>query len=222
MLHPEHLRELDRLTALAFGEAFRLEHSVVGDEHFLLALLHPSQDTAAARALRAGGVSYEVVSQELSRAIRESDPPPREFDPESGVCLSGSNRLLARTEGLAVGLGDPVPREEHLLLAYLWDTDGEWPLDRCGTTRQEVYERLAEEGVALPTVPLPPTRIPPKGLHQRVDVPPERLREVLSALHSLLPEESEWGWNVDPRTDRAWIAGIGEFDLEERVRQALG
>jgi hypothetical protein len=37
MIRPEHLRELDRLTNLAFDEAIRLEHSFCSAEHFLLA-----------------------------------------------------------------------------------------------------------------------------------------------------------------------------------------
>jgi hypothetical protein len=115
-----------------------------------------------------------------------------------------------------------LPREEHILLAYLWDSWEESLLNHCGTTRKAVFEKLRRLGAAMPAVPLPPTRIPPPGRHQRVDVPPERLRAVLSELHTLLPEESEWGWNVDPATDRAWVAATGDdFDLEERVELAL-
>ena len=223
MRDPDHLRELDRLTDLAFDEAIRLEHSFVGDEHVLLALLHPSQDTAAARALRSCGVSYDVVSDEFARMVRESDPPPDEFDPEAGIFLSlAGGKLVARAEGIAVGLGDPLPREEHLLLAYLWDSWEEWPLNHCGTTRAAVFERLREEGVAMPSVPLPPTQVPPAGRYQQVDIPPDRLSDVRSALLTLMPEDANWGWNVHSATNRAWIAAHSdEFELEELVQQAL-
>lgn len=223
MRHPEHLRELDRIMGLAFQEAIRLEHSFVGDEHFLLVLLQPSSETEAARALRSCGVTHEAVSAEFARVMRKSDPPPRPFDPEAGILLgSGGARLLARAEGLAAGLGDPVPREEHVLLAYLWDYWEEWLLNHCGTTRAAVYEQLREQGVKVPSVPLPPTHVPPPGRHQRVDVPPERLAEMLSACHGLLPEESEWGWNVDSANARAWVAATGDdFDLERLVEEVL-
>jgi Clp amino terminal domain, pathogenicity island component len=199
MIRPEHLRELDRLTSLAFDEAIRLQHSFCSAEHFLLALLRSTRDN-----------------------VRESDPPPREFDPEAGIVLNPKGgQLVARAEGIAVGLGDAVPREEHVLLAYLWDSREEWLLKHCGSSRQEVFERLREQGVTARAVPLPPTHVPPSGRNQRIYVPPERLQGVLSKLHSLLPDESEWGWNVHPETDRAWIAATGDFDLDEIVREAL-
>lgn len=115
-----------------------------------------------------------------------------------------------------------MPREEHVLLAYLWDPWEEELLKHCGTSRLEVYEQLQEQGIAMPGVPLPPTRVPPSGRHQRVDVAPERILEVVSALRTLLPEDAEWGWNVDPPRNRAWVSATSDdFDLEERVQQAL-
>lgn len=223
MRGPEHLRELDRLLGQAFGEAHRLEHSFVGEEHFLLALVHPSRSSAAAAALRACGVTYEAVSDELARRIRGSDPPPEPYDPEAGISLSfAAGQLLARAEGLGLGLGDRLPCEEHVLIAYLWESWEEGLLSRCGTTRAEVYEQLRAQGVTVPTVPLPPTRVQPSGRHQHVDVPPERLAEVRSALLSLLPEEAEWGWNVDPPRDRAWVSAVGDdFDLDRLVEEVL-
>jgi hypothetical protein len=220
---PEHLRELDRIMDLAFAEAIRLEHSFVSEEHFLLALLHPSRESEAGTALRSCGVTYEAVSDEFARMIRESDPPPDSFDPEAGIFLSfAGGQLFARAEGLSTGMGDPLPSEEHVLIAFLWDSWEEWLLKHCGTSRAEVYEQLRAQGVTLPTVPLPPTRVPPSGRHQRVDVPPERLPEVRSALLRLLPEDADWGWNVDPDTDRAWVAATGDdFDLERLVQDVL-
>lgn len=220
---PEHLRELHRLLGQAFGEALRLEHSFLGEEHVLLALLHPSRSSKAAAALRACGVTYEAVSAELARPSGGRDPSPRSFDPEAGIRLSsGGGSLLARAEGLGIGLGDPLPCEEHVLIAYLWEPWDEWLLSRCGTTRADVYEELQAQGVAVPAVPLPPTCARPSGRRQHVDVPPERLPEVRSALLSLLPEDADWGWNVDSAGDRAWVAAFGDdFDLERLVEEAL-
>lgn len=207
----------------AFDEARRLEHSFVSEEHFLLALLHPARSSKAAAALRACGVTYEAVSDELARVIHGGDPPPEPFDPEAAIGLSfAGGKLLARAEGLGMGLGDPLPREEHVLIAYLWESWEEWLLNRCGTTRAEVYEQLRARGVTMPSVPLPPTRVPPPGRHQRVDVPPDQLREVLSGLHDRLSEDSDFGWNVDPDTDRAWVVATGDdFDLERLVEEVL-
>jgi hypothetical protein len=219
----EHLRELYRILPLAFGEAIGLRCASIGEEHLLLALVHPSEVGPAATALRSCGVTYEALRDEVARMYGVSDVPPQEVDREAGLILSTSGRaLLARAEGLGLGLGDSVPREEHVLMAYLWDSRDEQLLSRCGTSRAEVYEQLKAQGVTVPAVPPPPTRIPPSGRFQQVDVPPERLPEVRSALLSLLSDDSDWGWNVDSANDRAWVVAIGDdLDLEELVGDIL-
>jgi hypothetical protein len=95
---------------LGFAESFRLEHSWLGREQFILALVHPAQDTVAASALRSCGVSYEAMARALGERYGDDDAPERSFDPEDGVLLSpAGHQLLARAEGLALGMGDPSP-----------------------------------------------------------------------------------------------------------------
>ena len=203
------------MVSAAFAEAVRLGSGYAGPEHFLLALLRPDEQTVAAAALRDCGADYGRLSSALVRAAAK-----RPAERDAGVTLNPiAHELIGRAEGLATGLGAEEVAPEHLLLALLWDARRNWPLAAAGTTREAVYERLRAHGVGL-AVALPPSRPRPEGAEQCVYFPQVQLRDVLAGLPALLPPDAEWGWNVDGAY-RAWVRATGDFDLRERVRQAL-
>jgi hypothetical protein len=209
---------------LLFGageEALRLRHGFVGEEHFLLAMVRPSEKTTAAHVLRESGMDYEVLSAVVVEDFVRSDPPVEEADLDSGIYLNpAAHELMGRAEGLAAALGAGEVNAEHVLLALLWNSGSDWMFEGCGTTRQAVYERLSARGVPVPVVDLPPSPEPPSGPHQQVFFPRERLNDVLATLPSLLPPDADWGWNHDGGS-QGWVSAFGDFDLEALVEQAL-
>jgi hypothetical protein len=67
-------------------------------------------------------------------------------------------RINARAEGLAAGMGSAVVREEHQLLALVWDPGSPVALhlmEKLGATRERVLEELKRREVEVPEVPLP-------------------------------------------------------------------
>jgi ATP-dependent Clp protease ATP-binding subunit ClpA len=123
----------------AFDEALRLRHSFVAEDHFLLALVRPSEETMAAQVLRESGVNYEALSAFVIEDFARSDPPLEEADLDSGICTNpAAHELMGRAEGLAAGLGAGQVSAEHVLLALLWSPGTDWMFEGCGTTRQAV------------------------------------------------------------------------------------
>jgi ATP-dependent Clp protease ATP-binding subunit ClpA len=149
------------LVARAARESRGLGHPRIGSEHLLLALL--AAESASGEALRACGLSYEVVREAVSglsdsyvQRTPRNDPSstPRNFvvhDPDT-------QRINARAEGLAAGMGSTEVRDEHALLAQLWDPSSPVALhlmERLGATRERVLEELGRLGVEVPKVSLP-------------------------------------------------------------------
>jgi ATP-dependent Clp protease ATP-binding subunit ClpA len=151
------------LVSRAAQEARDLGHPRIGSEHLLLALV-AATDSASGQALRACGLSYEAVHDAVSslsdsyvQRTPRDDPyscTPRNWlihDPDT-------QRINARAEGLAAGMGSAVVRDEHALLALLWDPSSPVALhlmDKLGATRERVLEELRQLGVEVPKVPLP-------------------------------------------------------------------
>jgi ATP-dependent Clp protease ATP-binding subunit ClpA len=153
---------LDDLLARAAREARDLGHPQLGTEHLLLALV--ATESASGQALRACDLSYEAVRDAVSglsvsylqRTLRD-DPAsstPRNWlvhDPDT-------QRVHARAEGLAAGLGSTEVRDEHELLALVRDPASPVALqlmEKLGATRERVLEELRRRGVEVPDVPLP-------------------------------------------------------------------
>ena len=126
----------DRLLVRAWKQADDLGHGFVGDGHFLLALLDPADESLAAEALRASGLTREAYRRVLARLYGSEevesvrDPSGREGGPNPALYAT-----MGRAQGLAAGLGATQTSREHLLVAILWDGDsaavsvltrGEW------------------------------------------------------------------------------------------------
>lgn len=148
------LRILDEASRAAAD----LGHRWIGSEHLLLAIL--CTESANSQALNACGLDYESVRDAIS-----SLPGAYHRRLPRGATTSGSmlihqpeaQRIRARAEGLAVGLGSTEVREEHVLLSLLWE-QGSLALrliDKLGATRKQIRAELERRGVRVPEVPMP-------------------------------------------------------------------
>ena len=152
-----------RLATRAAREASSLGLSYVGPDHFLLALLHPEEDTPASRVLDAGGRGYSKGRATVAaRNARPSVTDEDRVDP--WVYLTpASHQVVGRAEGVAAGLAATTVSAEHLLLALLWDRDRHlaFLFEEIGTGREALLEEMRHQGIETPDGELPSVRVPP-------------------------------------------------------------
>ena len=77
---------------------------------------------------------------------------------------------------------------------------------------------LASAGVAVP--PGEPERLDLRP-RKRVDVPYDRLREIVFALPPLLPESTPFGFNLHHELRRAWMLVGEDVDVEPLLARVL-
>jgi hypothetical protein len=212
-----HAMTVDGLVTRAGREAEELGHGWIGLDHFVLALLRPGDESAAARALRACGLTHPAYAAEVGRLPGGAGPGAerhgRSLNPRA-------QRMLGRAEGIAAGLAAPRPAPEHVLLAILWDADGTPAhlLQRLGLTRDDVLGRLREAGATVPAADLPASRQPRWG--ERFPVPGEHLPALRAELRHLLPPGTTFGFNQDA-SGAAWLVATEGVDLAVYVPVAL-
>lgn len=147
------------LSGRAVQEAQRLGHAELGPEHLVLAMLDPQSDSAAGRALRACGVTYEAFLQEIEGMAPKYVEPEGTPVPSRGRIASlEATGLFGRAEGLALGLGSPRVRTEDVLLAIIWghrEAMVTQTLDRLGATRERIREELEALSVDMPSLAFP-------------------------------------------------------------------
>ena len=140
----------------AAQEARDLGHPRIGSEHLLLALV--ATDSASGKALRACGLSYEAVREAVSSLSDSHGQRTPRDDPSSSIPHNwlvhdpDTQRIDARAEGLAAGMGSAEVRDEHELLAVVGDPT---LMERLGATRERVLEELGRLGLEVAKVPLP-------------------------------------------------------------------
>jgi hypothetical protein len=207
-----HLRELDRLDALAFDAARRLGSGAVGPPHLVLAMLDPEVgDSVAGKALRDVGITQQAV-EELTRSYA-GDGDAVETPQHNPAAL----HMQCRAEGLAAGLGDPDVRAEHLLLAYLWDpNDSEHALIKLGASREHVRDRLAQLGVGVPGE-LPAAD--PRRYGPDVYVSLDELGVLIEELWYVLPQGASFAFNHDG--EKGWVAVTEGLEPKGYIDAAL-
>lgn len=139
--------------------AWLLGHDWLGPEHLFLALV--ASPSVAGDALRACGLDYEQLRHEIDalppryhgdrRVGSDSDRWPLSVRPSAQT-------VIARAQGIAVGMGSSTVGEDHLLLALLWEQQtclALTMLKRRGIARDRVLEELGRRQVKLPDAPLP-------------------------------------------------------------------
>jgi hypothetical protein len=122
-------------------------------------------------------------------------------------------------EGIAAGLGDWEVRADHLLLAFLWDpffSAGQ--LEQLGTSREQVWDRLAALGVGLPQDALPARDSRTYGPH--VEVSLEELSILRRHFFSVLPETASYTWNVSATEEKGWVSVTEGLDAREYIEKA--
>jgi ATP-dependent Clp protease ATP-binding subunit ClpA len=154
--------KLSELSGRAVQEAERLAHSELDPEHLVLSMLHPEVESTAGRALQACGLTFELFLREIEHL------PPKYLDrkgtpvpPRGRIVSREGTSLLARAEGLALGLGSAHVRTEDVLVAIIWGHPGSMVtqiLDRLGATRERIREELELLDVDMPSVPFPRRR----------------------------------------------------------------
>ncbi len=103
------------ITGLAWEQSRELDHGWIGDEHLLLALLHPDCPGAAREALETCGLTFEVVRRAVIESVGDSSDTA-----SNGALLSRSTQSVLQRAGLkAVELRDETVSGEHVLLALL-------------------------------------------------------------------------------------------------------
>ncbi len=143
----------------AYDAAWSLGHDWLGPEHLLLALVASPSSSGA--AVRASGVKYEQLMHDIDgfparyhgtrRAGSDTERWPLSVRP-------ATQQVIARAEGIAVGLGSAEILDAHLLLALLWERQTCVPmclLKRRGISREQILDELGRRGVRRPDVPLP-------------------------------------------------------------------
>jgi hypothetical protein len=91
-------------------------------------------------------------------------------------------------------------------------------LHRLGVDRIALIRDLATNGVAVPRGEPEPLDLRRK---KRVDVPFEHLTRIVSEFPRRLPDGSSFGFNLDPKTSRAWILVDEEVDAAPLVAAIL-
>lgn len=208
------------LLAAAEHQALRLGHHFIGEDHLVLALLEGDPDDLARRALEACGINHGDWAGHFRAKCEGGYPPPA---PNPDITEARPNpvarQLLARAEGLAVAMAEPLPRSQHGLLALLWSPRGvaAASLKTHETNPAAVLAALRAVGAPVPSPQLPePERLPLLG--PRVFFPREHLNRVLAQLNDEVSPGS-YGWNV--HGERGWASATADVDLEAIIDLAL-
>jgi len=103
----------------AAAEARKLEHSWIGPEHFLLALL--AEPSPATDALAAVDVTYERFETHLRGLRYVSGQPLPAYDPERTLSLNpAAHDLRGLAKGFAIASGSSRRQPLHWLLAMIY------------------------------------------------------------------------------------------------------
>src|SRR6187551_855746 len=200
----------------AWSEARRLDHHWVGEEHVLLALVRGGG--VAGDVLRRAGATPERLEATIRTGLERADPPVERRSTETLSPTAAVYRLFGRAEGLALARGtEPTP--DDVLVALVWHAGlGASLLRALDVDRASLAVALARAGLAVPPGEPEPLDLRPR---KRVDVPYERLGELLRVLPARLPEGSRFGFNLHHETRRAWIVVDEEVDAERLAEEVL-
>ena len=159
-----------KVANLAGAEAQALNHTWIGPEHLLAALVHPDCPGAARSVL----ASLGVTAERLRQAREQSFVDPFEPGSDWKQANPAFQLVLERAHLEAVLLADAEVTSEHVLLALAshWAGDAATTalLSRRGLDPAEVRRRVLDltEGVAVPPPPEPPQEPGPEVAMRQV------------------------------------------------------
>ncbi len=166
-------------------------------------------------------VRIRSIETDFLRAFEGPDPPVEPRDPvDSPAFVPGLYRAMGRAEGLALAAGRESPEAGDVLVALLWPALGFTPgfLHRLGVDRGALTRSLAACGVTIPPGKPEPLDLRPR---RRLDVPFERLMEIVRELPPRMPEGTPFGFNLHHETRRAWIVVGEDVEAEPLVEEIL-
>ena len=142
--------QVQMVVDLAHEEAKALHHDWVGQDHLLLALLHPDCPGAARAVLESFGVTAAALRAAWVASM--GDP----YEPHHrGILFAAGQQELERANLEALALADAEVASEHVLLALTTQRDRSFAvswLQRHGVDAAALRQRVVDytEGVALP------------------------------------------------------------------------
>jgi len=148
--------QVQQVASLAAAEARALHHNWVGQDHLLLALLHPDCPGAAPAVL----ASFGITAQPLRDDFIASMGDPFEAGQPGATWSPAAQLLLERASLEAVALADAEVASEHVLLALTSRWDGSFAtgwLQRRGIDSQAVRRRVVDLTEGMPVPEPPPT-----------------------------------------------------------------
>ncbi|PZR70262.1 MAG: hypothetical protein DLM66_04575 [Candidatus Dormiibacter spiritus] len=131
------------LLTIAGHEAKRCQHSYIGVDHLVLALVHNESSGLARRILESLGFTHAGLTQEFAK----TNPP--EAEPRAGAhVVTAAALLLERANLWAVHRSDPVAASEHVVLSLIdrWPTS---PLTEYMKQRGLESEALALRAMSV-------------------------------------------------------------------------
>jgi DNA-binding transcriptional MerR regulator len=185
---------LGEILRIASAEAEALNHSWIGPDHLLLALLHRDCPGVAREVLESFRVSLDHVRAAWVDSMGDSFEPSA----RAAVVPPATHHVLERAVLAAVELADEEAVGEHVLLALTDD----WPAsavakliaDRGGDAASVREQLIATSDGMLPAPEAPPPRESPTSPN-RVPRPP-------------LPALAPSPLGHDPHRRRPWGSGI--------------
>jgi ATP-dependent Clp protease ATP-binding subunit ClpA len=138
--------QVKRVFELAIDEARKLGHSHVGTEHLLLGIVRLGDESPAARALAAQGVTLEQIREAVIAALGQQRPPEAARDTDAAARAPGmgpfdrfndrAKRVLALAQDEAIRFNHNYIGTEHLLLGLAREGEGvaAKALDSLGAT----------------------------------------------------------------------------------------
>lgn len=204
--------------------AARLGHSWVGAEHLLLSLMSGQPDDDAARLLGTLGASLEATEQAISGMLTTSCPPAKSGGPRAIAPNPAWYEVVARAEGFAAFRHVGNPTSLDLLLAFVWDPMAGGMAKRAlreqGVTREAIFAALAGTGSPMPIAPLPPED-PPWRNPRRVELPKEKLNDVVRRLRREYPPGRAPRWGVNSHEQLGWVVAEEGVEVERIVAEVL-
>lgn len=142
--------QVERVASLAAAEARALHHDWAGQDHLLLALLHPDCPGAAPAVLASFGVRLEPLREAWVASMGD----PYDADGRGTRWSPAAQLLLERANLEAMALADGEVASEHVLLALTGRWDGSFGtgwLQQRGIDAEAVRQRVVDltEGVAV-------------------------------------------------------------------------
>ena len=148
--------EARRSIQFAREEAKRLGQPAVGTEHILLGILR-CQDSLAARALNAEGVTLQAARNCLQTTMPGIPPSPLERPAQEFAVSAHARRIIEGARREATRRGESRIGPEHLLLALLADsrTGAVQTLEQLRASPARVERQLEHEPSTVAARPLP-------------------------------------------------------------------